>query len=43
MLFFKVDYIDYVCNIHQKVEQGHLNFYYNILLFPHSDVNLTLT
>ena len=43
MLLFKVDYEDSVCNIHQMVEQGHFNLYYNSLLFPHTDVNLMLT
>ena len=43
MLLFKVDYVDYVCNIIQRVWQGHFNLYYNSLLFPHTDVNLTLT
>ena len=42
MLLFKVDYVDYFCNIHQRIEQGHFNLYYNSLLFPHIDVNLTL-
>ena len=42
MLLFKVDYVDYVCNINQRVGQGHFNLYYNSLLF-HTDVNLTLT
>ena len=41
MLFFKLDYVEYVCNVHQRVEQGHFNLYYNSLLFPHTDVNLT--
>ena len=36
MLFFKVEY---VCNIHQRAEQGHFNLYYNSLLFPNTDVN----
>ena len=43
MRLFKVVYVDYVCNIHQNVKQGHFNLYYNSLLFPHTDVNLTLT
>ena len=43
MLLFKVDYVDHVCNIYQSVEQGHINLYDNSLLFPHTDVNLTLT
>ena len=40
MLIFKVDY---VCDIYQRVKQGHFNLYYKSLLFPHTDVNLTLT
>ena len=43
MLLFKVDYVDFVCSIHQRVEQGHFNLYYNSLLLPHTDINLTLT
>ena len=43
MLLFMVDYVDYVCNIHQGVEQAHFNLYYNCLLFPHTDLNLALT
>ena len=43
MLFFKGDYAEYDCNIHQRVEQGHFNLYYDSLLFPHTDVNLAFT
>ena len=43
MLIFKIDYVDYVCNIHKRVEQSHFNLYYNSLFLPHIDVNLTLT
>ena len=30
-------------NLHQRVEQGHFTLYHNSMLFPHTDVNLTLT
>ena len=43
MLLFKVDYVDYVCNINQRVKQGHFNLYDNSPLFPQTDVTLTLT
>ena len=43
MLLFKVDYVDNVCKIHQRAQQCHFNLYYSSLLFPHTDVNLTLT
>ena len=32
-----------VNNIQQSVEQDHFSFHYNSLLYPHTDVNLTLT
>ena len=41
MLLFKVDYVDYVCNSLQRVEQDHFDLYYHSMLFPHNDVNLT--
>ena len=42
MVLFKVDYVDYVCNSFQRVEQDRFNLYYQSMLFPHTDVNLTL-
>ena len=42
MLLFKAEYVDYVCNSLQRVEQDRFNLYYHSMLFPHTDVILTL-